>query len=132
MNGLVLQLLEAVELEHHPAVPSSAGLRVYEIDNEEGDLRTGAFTTNLVELLAGDAVAARAGVLSLDPVLVPYSAVSFQVSDGAGAGLPPPPERFHDVVLLVDGGALLALLAHRLGFGVRLGDVDPEVFLALP
>ena len=121
-----------VEWDEHPAVSRAAGLLVHELDDEEGLLEARALPSYLGKLGAVHPVALGSGVLDLDTVLVPYSAVSFQVTDRPGAGLAPAPEGLHHVVLLGDGGALLPFGCDLLGLGVCLGDEDPGVFLALP
>lgn len=110
-----------VEGDEDPAVCRAPGLWVCEVDDEQRLLCTRTFASDLGELTSVHPIPLGPGVLDLDPILVPYSAVSFQVPHGARAGLPPPTELRHDLVLLGDGGALVLLGRDLLELGFWVG-----------
>jgi hypothetical protein len=127
MAGGVLHLSEVFKGDQHPPIWCAAGLWIYEVDDEQGLLGRFALPSNLAELFALHPVAPAPGVLGLDPILVPYSDVSFQVGDRPGAGLPPAPEGFYDLFFLPDGGATLVLGRDLLDLGRWVRGIDPSV-----
>lgn len=93
----VVQLLEVGEWDEHPAILGAPGLGVHEVDDEQGFFCSRTLAANLAQFIAGDRVALGPGVFDLDPILVPDSAVTFQVSDCSTAGLTPTAELLHDL-----------------------------------
>lgn len=105
----VVQLLEVVEWDERPAILRATSFGVHEVDDEQRLLCSRALSANLAQFITGDRVALGPGVFDLDPILVPDSAITFQVPDGSRASLAPTPEGLHHLVLLGDGGSLVAL-----------------------
>lgn len=112
-----------VKRDEHPSISGPTSFWVYEINDEQGLFCSRTLSANLAQFIAGDRVAFGSGVFDLNPILVPDSAVSFQVTDGSAASLTSPPEGLHHLVLLCDGGSLVLLGRDLLELGFWFGGV---------